>query len=66
MRYRGLGVAEAASTVLRRVSELGGYGGVIAIARDGAIAMPFNSDGMLRGAADSSGRLEIGILKDDA
>ena len=50
MRYRGLGVAEAASTVLRRVGELGGYGGVIAIARDGTIAMPFNSDGMLRGA----------------
>jgi beta-aspartyl-peptidase (threonine type) len=66
MRYRALGVAEAASTVLRRVGELGGYGGVIAIARDGTIAMPFNSDGMLRGAADSSGRLEIGILKDDA
>jgi len=66
MRYRALGVTEAASTVLGRVGELGGYGGVIAIARDGAIAMPFNSDGMLRGAADSSGRFEIGILKDDA
>jgi L-asparaginase / beta-aspartyl-peptidase len=66
MRYRALGVAEAATTVLRRVGELGGYGGVIAIALDGAIAMPFNSDGMLRGAADSSGRFEIGILKDDA
>ena len=66
MRYRDLGVAEAAGMVLRRVGELGGYGGVIAIARDGAIAMPFNSEGMLRGAADSSGRFEIGILKEDA
>jgi beta-aspartyl-peptidase (threonine type) len=66
MRYRALSVAEAASTVLRRLGELGGYGGVIAIARDGAIAMPFNSDGMLRGAADSSGRFETGILRDDA
>ena len=66
MRHRGLAVAEAATAVLRRVGELGGYGGVIAIARNGAIAMPFNSDGMLRGAMDSSGRLEIGILKDDA
>ena len=56
----------AASTVLRRVGELGGYGGVIAIARDGTMALPFNSEGMLRGAADSSGRFEIGILKDDA
>ncbi|MET1081723.1 MAG: isoaspartyl peptidase/L-asparaginase [Burkholderiales bacterium] len=66
MRYRALGVAEAASTVLRRVGELGGYGGVIAIARDGTIALPFNSEGMLRGAADSSGRFELGIRTDDA
>ena len=65
MRHRGLAVAEAATTVVRRVGELGGYGGVIAIARDGTLAMPFNSDGMLRGAMDSSGRLEVGILKDD-
>jgi beta-aspartyl-peptidase (threonine type) len=66
IRYGGLGVAEATATVLRRVGELGGYGGVIAIGREGAIAMPFNSDGMLRGALDSSGRFEIGMLKDDA
>jgi beta-aspartyl-peptidase (threonine type) len=66
MRHRGHTVAEAAAAVVRRVGELGGYGGVIALARDGAVAMPFNSDGMLRGAMDSSGRLEIGILKDDA
>jgi beta-aspartyl-peptidase (threonine type) len=65
MRYRGLGVAAAATDLLRRISELGGYGGVIAIARDGSIAMPFNSDGMLRGAMDSGGRLELGILTDD-
>jgi beta-aspartyl-peptidase (threonine type) len=66
IRYGGLGVAEATATVLRRVGELGGYGGVIAIGREGAIAMPFNSDGMLRGALDSSGRFEIGMLKEDA
>jgi beta-aspartyl-peptidase (threonine type) len=66
IRYGGRSVAEATATVLRRVGELGGYGGVIAIGRDGAIAMPFNSDGMLRGAMDAAGRFEIGILKDDA
>jgi len=62
MRHRGLGVAEAAATVVREIGELGGYGGVIAIARDGTIAMPFNSEGMLRGALDSRGRCEIGLL----
>ncbi len=66
MRHCRLGVSEAADTVLRQVSELGGYGGVIAIARDGAIALSFNSDGMLRGAMDSRGRFEIGLLREGA
>jgi beta-aspartyl-peptidase (threonine type) len=43
---------------------LGGSGGVIAVGRDGRIAMPFNSEGMLRGAMDSSGRLVTGLLRD--
>ena len=66
IRHQGQTVAEAADAVLRRVGELGGYGGVIAIARDGSIAMPFNSEGMLRGAMDSRGRFETGILRADA
>jgi beta-aspartyl-peptidase (threonine type) len=66
MRHRGLDVRDAAGTVLDRVGEFGGYGGVIALARDGSIAMPFNSEGMLRGAMDSRGRFEIGLLGDDA
>ena len=66
MRHCGLGVIEAADTVLRQLAELGGYGGVIAIARDGAIALSFNSDGMLRGAMDSRGRFEIGLLREGA
>jgi len=65
MRYRGLGVAEAAEdVVMRQLVELGGSGGVIAVGRDGRIAMPFNSSGMLRGAMDSSGRLVTALLKD--
>jgi hypothetical protein len=34
------------------------------VGRDGRIAMPFNSDGMLRGAMDSRGLLETGLLRD--
>ncbi len=65
MRYRGLSVAEAADeVVMRQLVRLGGSGGVIAVGRDGRIAMPFNSEGMLRGAMDSSGRLVTGLLKD--
>jgi beta-aspartyl-peptidase (threonine type) len=66
MRHRGLDVVAAADAVMRQIGELGGSGGVIAIARDGAIAMPFNSDGMLRGARDSHGRFEIALLREGA
>ena len=64
VRYRGMGVREAADeVVMNQLVKLGGSGGVIAVGRDGSIAMPFNSPGMLRGAMDSRGRLETGILK---
>ena len=63
VRHRRLGVQAAADDVVhRQLVRLGGSGGVIAVGRDGSIAMPFNSPGMLRGAMDSSGRFETGIL----
>jgi beta-aspartyl-peptidase (threonine type) len=65
MRYRGLGVAEAADeVVMRQLVRMGGSGGVIAVGHDGRIAMPFNSAGMLRGAMDSRGLLVTGLLGD--
>ncbi|MBU6412135.1 MAG: isoaspartyl peptidase/L-asparaginase [Planctomycetes bacterium] len=36
-------------------------GGLIAVSRSGEIAMPFNSEGMFRGCANSSGRFEVAI-----
>ena len=64
MRYRGLGVVEAADeVVMGQLVRLGGCGGVIAVGRDGSIAMPFNSPGMLRGAMDSRGLLVTGLLR---
>ncbi len=65
MRYRGMSVGGAADeVVLNQLVKLGGSGGVIAVGSDGSIAMPFNSPGMLRGAMDSGGRCETGILRD--
>jgi L-asparaginase / beta-aspartyl-peptidase len=65
MRYRGLGVVEAADdVVMHQLVNLGGSGGVIAVGHDGRIAMPFNSAGMLRGAMDSRGLFVTGLLKD--
>jgi beta-aspartyl-peptidase (threonine type) len=65
MRYRAMGVVQAADdVVMRQLVALGGSGGVIAVGRDGRIAMPFNSAGMLRGAMDSRGLMMTGLLKD--
>jgi beta-aspartyl-peptidase (threonine type) len=65
MRYRGLDVVAAADeVVMQQLVRLGGSGGVIAVGRDGRIAMPFNSEGMLRGAMDSRGLFRTGLLRE--
>ena len=60
MENRGMSVAEAAREVVTRVLQPGD-GGVIAVDRDGNVAMVFNTPGMFRGAADSGGRFEVAI-----
>ena len=40
---------------------LGGDGGVIVVDKSGAITLDFNTEGMFRGARDSSGRREVAI-----
>ncbi len=63
MEYRGMSIKEAAQTVLDKVAKLGGTGGLIAIDRQGNIALPFNTSGMYRGYADPSGEFVIEIYK---
>ena len=63
VRYAGLDVVAAAERVVhQQLVRMGGEGGVIAIGRDGRIAMPYNSKGMLRGSIDGAGRLLTAIL----
>jgi beta-aspartyl-peptidase (threonine type) len=65
MRYRGLDVVQAADeVVMQQLARMGGSGGVIAVGRDGRIAMPFNSEGMLRAAMNSRGLFVTGLLRD--
>jgi beta-aspartyl-peptidase (threonine type) len=63
MEYRGLSLAEAAQTVLDKVEKLGGTGGLIAIDKTGAIALPFNTSGMYRGHVNEAGKFVIDIYK---
>ncbi len=60
MRHAGLPLADAARTVVfDRLRP--GDGGLIAVSREGEIALAFNTPGMFRGAADSAGRFEVAI-----
>jgi beta-aspartyl-peptidase (threonine type) len=65
MEYKGLSLAKAADeVVMDKLVKLGGEGGVIAIDREGNIAMPFNSPGMFRGWIDEEGRVQTAIYKE--
>jgi beta-aspartyl-peptidase (threonine type) len=63
MQYRGLKLQEAAQSALDTVKQLGGNGGLIAIDKDGHIALPFNTNGMYRGYVDPKGKFVVEIYK---
>ena len=62
VEYRGLALPEAVHELLhQKLRELGGSGGIIAIDRGGHIVTDFSTEGMFRGARDSSGIRRIDI-----
>ncbi len=64
MEHKEMTLGEAADEVIyKRILELGGDGGLIAIDKDGNIAMPFNTEGMYRASKTSNGLEEILIYK---
>jgi L-asparaginase / beta-aspartyl-peptidase len=63
MQYRGMKILEAAQTALDAVKQLGGSGGLIAIGKNGEIALPFNTNGMYRGYVDPKGKFVVEIYK---
>jgi beta-aspartyl-peptidase (threonine type) len=65
MEYKGMKLAEAADlVVMKKLKELGGTGGIIALDRQGNVAMPFNTEGMFRGVMRADGSFEIAIYRD--
>ena len=62
MRYANRSLEEAARMVIMdKLTASGGTGGVIALDREGHIAMPFNTPGMYRGYIDTEGNMKIEI-----
>lgn len=50
--------------IMHKLGDLGGDGGLIAVDKDGNIAIPFNTTGMYRGYMTSDGKKEIKIYKE--
>lgn len=65
MEYKGWSVEQATSEVInKRILEIGGDGGLIAVDANGNITMPFNTEGMYRASKTSNGNKTIAIYKD--
>ena len=63
MEYQNFSVQEACRREIRKLTELGGTGGVIAVDASGNIAMEFNTSGMFRGYMKANGEKKIAIFK---
>jgi len=61
LRHRGQLLREACHAVIDALAELGGRGGVVAVDRDGDLALPFSTEGMYRGFVRADGVIRTAI-----
>ena len=65
MDYAGLSLQQASErVVMEKLPALGGSGGIIAVDREGNVAMPFNSEGMYRGFGYAGDAPCVGIYRE--
>lgn len=64
MEHKNMCLEDASNEVInKRILEINGDGGLIAVDSKGNIAMPFNTEGMYRACKSSKGNEEISIYK---
>jgi beta-aspartyl-peptidase (threonine type) len=63
MEYQKLSVLEASKKVIEKMGKLGGDGGLIAMDKEGHVAMEFNTAGMYRGTVTADGKIIVEIYK---
>ncbi|GGX12198.1 isoaspartyl peptidase/L-asparaginase family protein [Aquimarina muelleri] len=64
MEYKGLSLKEAAEEVIqKKLTNLGGTGGIVAIDNKGNVTMEFNTAGMYRATMNAKGELTVGIYE---
>lgn len=60
MEYKGYSLEEAArEVILKKLTAIGGEGGVIGVDKDGNVSLIFNTPGMIRGYVDKSGKVTV-------
>jgi len=62
--HGGQPLAAAAESVIAELAEAGGSGGLVALGRDGTLALPFNCGGMYRGYVRDDGIVYTAIYND--
>ena len=62
MEYKGYSLLRAANeAILKKLPEIGGDGGLVAVDAQGAVALPFNTEGMYRGYVKNNGKIVVDI-----
>ena len=61
--YQNKDVKTATQEVMLEIEKLGGDGGIIALDKNGNVAMTFNTEGMYRGTVTEEGEINIEIYK---
>ena len=63
MKYKELSLSEATNEIIMiKLKNMGGDGGIIAVDKNGNIAMPFNTAGMFRGFIKSDGEIKVAMF----
>ena len=63
MKYKGLGLEDAARETVEHLTSIKGEGGLIAVDSNGSVTLPFNSEGMYRGFVTSDGQFHTAIYR---
>jgi L-asparaginase / beta-aspartyl-peptidase len=61
LRHAGQSLHQAAGAVIEALAKFRGRGGVVAVDRTGALALPFNTSGMYRGYVRTDGAIRTAI-----
>jgi len=63
MKYKGLGLEDAARETIEHLTSMNGEGGLIAVDTQGNITLPFNSEGMYRAFVTTEGGQKTEIFR---